>query len=166
LKNRRFFVLAPYARWATKLWNDESFVAVANDIAKRCAITPVLVGSLADSEGIEALKARIGNGAINLAGALDLKELTALMSLCNFAITVDSGPMHIAVAAGAKVIALFGPTAPHRTGPYGKGNIVIRTGIACSPCFKRRCADPKCMAEIPVKDVILAAESILKAKNK
>ncbi|TAN61315.1 glycosyltransferase family 9 protein [bacterium] len=166
VKTQRFFVLAPYARWATKLWNDESFVAVATDIAKRYAVTPVLIGSLADYKGTEALKARIGNGAINLAGKLDLKELAALMKLSSFAVTVDSGPMHIAVAGGAKVIALFGPTAPHRTGPYGKGNIVIQAGIACSPCFKRRCADPKCMAEIPVKDVILAAESILKAKNK
>lgn len=165
-QNRRFFVLAPYARWATKLWSDESFVAVAKEVAKRYAITPVLVGSPADNEGIEALKTRIGNGAINLAGKLDLKGLAALMSLSSFAITVDSGPMHIAVAGGTKVIALFGPTAPHRTGPYGKGHIVIRIGIACSPCFKRRCADPKCMAEIPVKDVILAAESILRAKNK
>ena len=102
--------------------------------------------------------------AINLAGLIDLKGWR-LMSLCLFAITVDTGPMHIAQAAGAKVIALFGPTAPWRTGPYGKGHIVIRTGIPCSPCFKKKCPDPKCMSGIKVEDALNAIERSLNAER-
>ena len=63
--------------------------------------------------------------------------------------------MHLAAAAGAKVLALFGPTAPWRTGPYGPSHIVVRTGIGCSPCFKRKCEiGVRCMEEIAGEEVI------------
>ena len=102
----------------------------------------------------------IGSGAVNMAGETDLKELFALFSLSRFAVTVDSGPMHIAAASGAKVVALFGPTAPWRTGPYGKGHVIVRKGLICSPCFKKVCASPKCMEEITVEDVLEAVDSL------
>jgi ADP-heptose:LPS heptosyltransferase len=63
--------------------------------------------------------------------------------------------MHLAAAAGVRVVALFGPTAPWRTGPYGPGHEVVRTGLACSPCFRRTCDDGvRCMEEITVEDVM------------
>lgn len=157
-----FFVVAARARWATKAWDDALFAEAAKGVIKRRGLKAVLIGGPDDRAGLEALKSKIGEGAINLAGRLNLKELGALMKLSAFALSVDSGPMHIASAAGAKVIALFGPTAPWRTGPYGKGHIVIRTGIACSPCFKRQCSDPKCMKELTPKEVIEAVDKILK----
>jgi len=70
-------------------------------------------------------------------------------------ITTDTGPMHLAAAAGCKVVALFGPTAPWRTGPYGPGNVVVRAGIDCSPCYRRECdIGMRCMKEISVDDVL------------
>ena len=70
--------------------------------------------------------------------------------------------MHLAAAMGTPVVALFGPTAPARTGPYGPGHMVVRTGVPCSPCFKKRCADPKCMYEITPDLVFHAVEKRLK----
>jgi len=52
------------------------------------------------------------------------------------------------------VIALFGPTAPWRTGPFGKGHQTIRANVACSPCFKRKCSTKACMEQIQVQDVL------------
>jgi ADP-heptose:LPS heptosyltransferase len=93
--------------------------------------------------------------AVNWAGETTLKELAALASLSSLFITTDTGPMHLAAAAGAKVLALFGPTAPWRTGPYGPSHVVVRTGIACSPCFKRNCEiGVRCMEEITVEEVM------------
>ncbi|HAR45649.1 MAG TPA: lipopolysaccharide heptosyltransferase I, partial [Nitrospiraceae bacterium] len=90
-----------------------------------------------------------------------LKELAALAALADLFITTDTGPMHLAAAAGGKVLALFGPTAPWRTGPYGERHQVIRMGIDCSPCFQRSCkVNRVCMAGITVDEVMRAVESV------
>jgi ADP-heptose:LPS heptosyltransferase len=46
--------------------------------------------------------------------------------------------MHLAVAAGIPVVAVFGPTDPVRVGPYGQLKRVVMAGVPCSPCFLRR----------------------------
>ena len=114
-----------------------------------------------------------GNTATSLAGRTSLKELAAIFGMAEFAVTVDTGPMHLAAAMGTTTVALFGPTAPWRTGPYGKEHLVLRTGIECSPCFKRECPepntegreDPKCMSEITPAMVAEAIEQLLKTKR-
>ena len=57
---------------------------------------------------------------------------------------------------GFAAVALFGPTAPWRTGPFGDGHRVVRLGPACSPCFKRRCPRPHrvCLEMVTVSDVL------------
>ncbi|HET7317952.1 MAG TPA: glycosyltransferase family 9 protein, partial [Nitrospirota bacterium] len=89
------------------------------------------------------------------AGETSLKERAALASLPELFITPDTGPMHLAAAAGARVLALFGPTAPWRTGPYGPSHVIVRAGRDCSPCFQRTCGrDVVCMSDISVEDVM------------
>jgi len=93
--------------------------------------------------------------AVDWAGKTTLRELAALASLADLFITTDTGPMHLAAAAGARVVALFGPTAPGRTGPYGRGNVTVRAGLDCSPCFRRTCEHSvRCMEAITVDDVM------------
>ncbi|HEB01948.1 MAG TPA: lipopolysaccharide heptosyltransferase I, partial [Nitrospirae bacterium] len=74
-----------------------------------------------------------------------------------FMITNDSGPMHIAAALGVPTYAIFGPTSPVLTGPYGQGHTIIRsirTDDDCSPCFKRSCEDTKCMEGVSPAQVL------------
>ncbi len=89
----------------------------------------------------------------SLAGKTDLKELVAVIKGSEFLVTNDSGPMHIAAALGIPVFAIFGPTDPARTGPYGKGHTVIKADIACAPCFRKSCGDLKCMESISAEKV-------------
>lgn len=156
-----FFVMVTRGRWATKLWRDDRFVGLAKKLIEEKKLQAVLAGSPSDKEELDRMAASIGKGSVNMAGDTDLKELFALFSLAAFAVTVDSGPMHIAAASGARTVALFGPTAPWRTGPYGKGHVIVRKGLPCSPCFKRVCASPKCMQEITVEEVLDGIEKIL-----
>jgi heptosyltransferase I len=61
--------------------------------------------------------------------------------LSRLVITNDTGPMHVAAAAGRPVIAIFGPTDPLNTGPYGQLQNVMQTAnLACVPCLKSTCA--------------------------
>lgn len=155
-----FFVMVTRGRWATKLWNDEKFIELAKEVIEKKKLRAVLVGGPSDKDGLGALAAAIGKGSVNMAGETDLKELFALFRLGKFAVTVDSGPMHIAAAAGTKTVALFGPTAPWRTGPYGQGHMIVRKGLPCSPCFKKVCAAPRCMEEITVEEVLEAVDKL------
>ncbi|MFQ5353575.1 MAG: glycosyltransferase family 9 protein [Thermodesulfobacteriota bacterium] len=155
-----FFIIAPRARWKKKLWVDESFMELGRIITEKYGLEAVIVGSEDDKGAAEVIKKGIGERAHNLAGKVDLSGLAALMRLARFCVTLDSGPMHIAVAAGLPVVALFGPTAPWRTGPIGRGHVVVRKGLSCSPCFRKKCADPRCMTEITVAEVLGAVEGL------
>jgi heptosyltransferase I len=87
----------------------------------------------------------------------------ALLQRAALMITTDTGPMHMAAAVETPTVVLFGPTAPWRTGPYGKGHRIVRADLACSPCFKRLCPRvPTCMSTIRVDQVIAAAADLLR----
>ncbi len=98
-----------------------------------------------------------------LGADLDLAGLAGLLERLDLLITNDSGPMHLAAALGVRCVALFGPTDPARTSPYGKGHQVLYTNRWCSPCFRKRCPllHQKCMTEIGVEQVTQAALSAL-----
>jgi len=155
-----FFIIVPRSRWKKKLWNDDKFIKLGKIITEKYGLEALIVGAKSDKAAGETIKKGIGARAHNLAGKIDLTGLSALMRLARFCLTLDSGPMHIAVAAGIPVVALFGPTAPWRTGPIGKGHVVVRKGLECSPCFRKKCDDPRCMSEITVEEVLLAVEGL------
>jgi len=154
---RLLVVINPVARWKTKLWSEQSFAELADRLVEEKNALIIFTGSPDDRTVNERIISmmRMKGGALNWAGETTLKELAALASIADHFITTDTGPMHLAAAAGAKVLALFGPTAPWRTGPYGPSHVVVRKGIECSPCFKRTCDDNvRCMEGITVDDVL------------
>jgi ADP-heptose:LPS heptosyltransferase len=75
--------------------------------------------------------------------------------------------MHIAVAMGSNVLALFGPTSPYITGPYGDGSyrVISRFDGCAIPCYHVACNDNRCMRAITVQDVMREAEKLLKVKQ-
>lgn len=114
---------------------------------------------------VKEICATLPKRAINLAGLTTLRELAAMISLCNGFVTNDSGPMHIADAVGTSVIAIFGSTCKYRTGPYSGGTIIHKE-TACSPCFSRTCPlDFRCMEKISVEEVYHACVRVLQKKE-
>jgi len=146
----------PMAKWPTKLWVAERFAALGARISEELGLKVVFTGSRQDQPVIDSILRMMPVPAVSLAGLISLKELAYLCTRCSLFVTTDTGPMHIAAAMGCPVVALFGPTAPWRTGPYGKGHQVIRTGIGCSPCFKKSCRQMTCMTGIVVEQVVEA----------
>jgi len=145
----RYAVIVPGARWDTKIWPAERF----GRLASMLPLKSIVIGSGADIRIAEKVVEFSRGKAISLAGMTTLRELMQIMRKATVVISNDSGPMHIAAAFSVPVAALFGPTSPLRTGPYGRGHCIIRSATNCSPCFKKRCGDVKCMREITVEMV-------------
>ncbi|MBN1848273.1 MAG: lipopolysaccharide heptosyltransferase II [Deltaproteobacteria bacterium] len=162
LQGKKVIAINPMARWNTKLWDPEKFALLADRIKKGWASEVIFTGSVKDRSDIKRILNTMTERAIDLTGETTLKELACLYAKCDLLITTDSGPMHMAAAMGCPTVALFGPTAPWRTGPYGKGHVVIRDEIKCSPCFKKKCDHMTCMKNITVDRVYNGVEAILK----
>jgi len=156
----RFVAISPVALWDTKLWEDEKFALLCDRIAEEIKVKVVFTGR--DRGKLEFIQSLMKSSSINLGGETSLRDLAWLYRLASILITTDSGPMHIAAAMGTPAIALFGPTDPARTGPYGNGHTVIRKKMNCSPCFLKKCDSKKCMRDITVEEVFHAAEEKLR----
>jgi ADP-heptose:LPS heptosyltransferase len=106
---------------------------------------------------------------IDATGELTLRQTAALLRRADLFFGGDSGPMHIAAAAGVRVVALFGPTNIARFKPHGEIHRIVSLRLPCSPNslgqFQDKCwvciyPQPLCMTELPVE---LALEEILRA---
>ena len=151
-----FVAVNPSARWETKLWGVDNYRALAQRLPRERV---VFTGSSSEANWI----GRLAQGCLNLAGKTDLAQLAELYRRCALLITNDSGPMHIAAAVGTPVVAIFGPTDPALTGPYGKQHVVLRAGIPCSPCLKPYCTHTprmECMSLVTVEQVLAAVTAV------
>jgi 3-deoxy-D-manno-octulosonic-acid transferase/heptosyltransferase-1 len=153
-RDKALVAIHPMAKWDTKLWDNTKFAGLADRLMEEYEARIVFTGSLTDRGVIEDIVSRMKGRASNLAGETSLLTLAALYEEAAFVVSPDTGPMHLAAAVGTPVVALFGPTAPWRTGPFGAGHRIIRAELECSPCFKRQCDTKACMERIFVEDVM------------
>lgn len=164
-RSRPLVAINPQATWPTKLWWPERFAELADRLAARGRAV-VFTGSPGDREEIGRIIAAMRAPAANLAGATSLLELAALYEMAKVVVSTDTGPMHIAAATGTPVVAIFGATAPWRTGPWGKQHQVVRVELACSPCLKKHCPrERECLRWVSVAMVAAAVEGKLGIKS-
>lgn len=163
--NNKLVYINPNARWSSKIWPWERFKELIKELSLR-GYEVVLIGGPNDKDKMDMAFRGLGDKIYNLAGQTSLKSLAAILKRGDCLITNDSGPMHLAVAVGLPVIALFGPSNPLRTGPFGwqnedKRNKVLFSPISCAPCYKRECTRKKCLMNISVDQVLSALEELL-----
>ena len=154
-------VMHPVAKWDTKLWPEEHWAALIRALIAAGARV-ALSGALED----RAVNARImqlaGTAVLDLSGCTSLQELMAVLALADTVVSTDTGVMHLAAALKRPLVALFGPTAPNRTGPYGMPDSVQVSPAPCRPCFKRVCMNPQCMVNLSPGQVAAAVLQKLK----
>ncbi|MBI5181845.1 MAG: lipopolysaccharide heptosyltransferase II [Nitrospirae bacterium] len=162
---RPLIAINPSARWQTKMWPLKRYAELIDTIAAKLRAQPVLIGGKEDEVRINGLLSMTKSKPLDLSGKTTLLQLAALLKRVELLITNDSGPMHIAAAVGTPVVALFGPTKPKRTGPYGNGHVVIQKDISCIGCLKKSCDDLKCMDAISVDEVFNSVRGLIKNKS-
>jgi len=143
---------------SAKRWYPERFAQVAVELSRRWGARVVITGGANEADIAGEIEAAMGGECLNMAGRTSVRSLMALIRRCNFFITNDSGPMHIAAAFNVPLVAIFGPTNHVTTSPYCTRAVVVRKEAECAPCMKRECpTDHRCMTAVTAQDVVAAA---------
>lgn len=146
-----------------KRWPAESFAALA-DLLIEGGFAVVFLGAPGEWELIRSIIESMRGTAGNLAGCTSMIDSMAVMNLSDMVISNDTGSAHLAVAASATVLTLFGPTIPGATAPYGPRAHIIRGTAECAPCRHFRCPVPAypCMKSITPEAVLETVKNIRK----
>lgn len=146
---------APGAAWAFRRWPEERFIELGRWLQEKQGARILILSGKAE----EALSARIAAGLIaektaNLAGRTTIREMASVLKRCRLFVGNDSGPMHVAVAAGVAAVGLFGPGEYARFRPWGSGHDVVHLGLTCNPC-SQYClfGEARCIRGISVEQV-------------
>ena len=143
---------------AAKRWYPERFAEVAKTLSSRWGAKVLVTGGGGEKAIAADIASLLEGRCLNMAGKTDVRMLMALLKRCDFLVTNDSGPMHIAAAFGVPLVAIFGPTDHMTTSPLSESAVVVRKETECAPCLLRECpTDHICMTAVMAEDVVSAA---------
>jgi heptosyltransferase I len=160
------------ASYESKRWPAARFLELARRASDKLGRPVILLGGPGDREmsadELDELASEGRAGIVDYVGKTSLAELIAITGKASVFVSCDTGPMHLAVAKGRRVVALFGPGVAGRTGPYnpelpdgaGRRHEIISVPPECAPCNKRTCSMDRhhCMLDIGVELVLAAVE--------
>jgi heptosyltransferase-1 len=153
-----YVLLNPGAAWPNKRWPPDRFGAVAAAIREAAEMRSLVLWGPGEQPLAEAVVAA-SRGSAELSAPTTISDLFALASRARLVVAGDTGPLHIATAVGATVVALFGPTFPERNGPWSPADISLSRAHACVCHHKRQCRrPPACIDDIAVEEVIEAVQ--------
>lgn len=156
-----FALINPGAAWPNKRWPAARFgeaAAFLRDV--RGLATYVLWGPGEAPLAQEVIDASAG--AARLAPPTRIGDLVELSREAALMVSGDTGPLHIAAAVGAPIVAIFGPTDPDRNGPWAAGDVVVSRHAACECHYLRQCRQEKwCLGDVPVAEVTAAIQQRL-----
>ncbi len=143
-------------------WPAEFFAELVSRMAQERDCQFCFIGTYVERRYVERIiaRTRCQDRCINTCGLLTIPELGAMFQRCEFVLSNDSGPLHLAAALGIPTIGLYGPESPAFYGPVSESAATVYKNISCSPCMNVysakdfRCPfNARCMREISVEEV-------------
>ena len=153
-----FALINPGAAWPNKRWPPVYFAELSRELAKRHGLRSLVLWgpgeqTLADAVAMASHNTAAVSPPTSVADLVSLSKAAALM------ISGDTGPLHIAAAAGTPIVGIFGPTDPMRNGPWGQDDLVVSRYGACACHYQRRCRIAGwCLLDISPREVLDLAE--------
>jgi len=134
--------LLPGARWENKRWPAGHFARLVSELGtRRSSMRFAILGAKGDAPLAQLIVSAAPERCLDLTGRTSLVQTVEVLRASSAVVTNDTGPMHMAAALDKPVIALFGPTNPRRTGPYGQIDRALqRRDLPCIPCMKDFCS--------------------------
>ena len=163
-----FAALMPGAEYGpAKRWPAAHFGALAAELATAGADVLILGSAKERSIGDEVVTRAANARVRNLCGATSLADVVDLLAGSDVAVSNDSGLLHVAAAAGASVVALYGSSSPKFTPPLTDSAAVVSLEVECSPCFARECPlkHLRCLNDLTPATVLRAVDT-LRAKRR
>ncbi len=151
--------------WASKLWSEDGWVELGRGLLAHGLAGALLLswGDEAERERAERIASRIGEGA-RLLPRLDLKRLCAVFEACELMLGADTGPVHLAAAAGTSTVSIYRCTDGTRNGPFGPSHRIVQAPLDCSKCWGGTCwRDVECTGSIRPDAVLQAARELLES---
>jgi lipopolysaccharide heptosyltransferase II len=160
-------VVAPGSNRRANTWGAERFAAAAARLAAASGGGIVLVGRKADRWATVEVRDRLGRDCLDLTGTTELGELAGVLAAADLLLVNDSGALHLAVAAGCPVVAIFGPTDPGLTFPYpASAGVALAGPTPCArPCFRRDCTETHGYEKVEPAAVATAGHEQLRGRG-
>jgi heptosyltransferase I len=159
----RFALLNCGAAWPNKRWPADRLGRLAAWLRDRHGLRSVALWGPGEA-ALAAEVVRTSAGAACVAPPTDLRDLVALARGAALMVSGDTGPTHIAGAVGTPIVALFGPTDPHRNGPWAAADRVVSRYDQCGCHYQRQCHRGTahwCLLDIRETDVQRAVDERL-----
>lgn len=146
-------IINPGGGWPTKLWNVEGFAAIADRLWEAYGWRSIVTYGPGEEALANSVIAHSRSGAVELLDST-LKQFFALAQQAKLFIGGDTGPLHLAAAAGTPIVGIYGPTPARRNGPFAQDDVIVeRFDLDCRvDCFRRSCSHTSCM-NIPIEAV-------------
>lgn len=154
-----YTILNPGAGWGAKQWPAERYGEVAKRLAAGLQLRSLINAGPGEDDLINIVQAA-SDGAAQPISCSPI-ELIDVIRNAHLFIGGDTGPMHLAAAMGIPVVAIFGPTDPARTGPFGTRSVVLRNPESRTT-LSHQSAPDLAMLQISTDDVVRAANQLLR----
>jgi lipopolysaccharide heptosyltransferase II len=137
------------ARWETKRWPPGHFAEVARRAVDTHRAGLIAVGAPEDRPFVDDFLRRLDPvPVLDLCGRTTLPQLAALAERSDVVVSNDTGPLHLAAAAGARVVGVYTCTSPKLNGPYGPLALAAESRVWCASSYRVTCPRLECMAEL------------------
>ena len=161
----KFFVVHPGGGWGSKCWPPERYGELCRRLVGSGALTgwrAVVSYGPGEESLVEAVRRAAGEARL-VVFPTDLLQLIALLRRAGLFIGGDTGPLHLAVAAGTPVVGLYGPTDPARNGPYSPLDVVVCNREYGGVAHRRQPEYSPSILSISVDQVVAAVEERLRS---
>lgn len=156
------------ASTVSRMWFADRFVELGRKLIAKYPKTKIIItGSANEKDYCDSIAKGIGKRAVVSAGKLPLRQIPALAKMLKVLVTGDTGIMHVAIAVGTPVVALYAVSDGIRTGPCydQERHRVIQKWKICDPCVAKKCDYQKCMENISVEEVYQTIIDLLHDKD-
>jgi heptosyltransferase-1 len=158
---RPFALINPGAAWPNKRLPPAKFGEVAAFLREVRGLPAVVLWGPGEESLARAVVESSGGAAL-MAPPTELHDLLALARAASLMVSGDTGPLHIATAAGTPTVSIFGPTDPRRNGPWSAGDVAVSRFASCGCHYDRRCHQSAwCLDGVSVAEVTAAIQQRL-----